>query len=120
MSLFTLIIYVGSKTSCVYAAGSQTIVDWPSAPASRGVKYSGASEPAHGFCTACSFYVLNRPLVIYWFRIQRECKASLAMLYFISFVFSFALFIFAFCLSCGVSLNWLTLISCIFFECHLI
>lgn len=80
VSSSTLIYSVGSMTSCVYAAGSQTIVDWPSAPASRGVKYSGASEPAHGFCTACSFYVLNRPLIIYQYRTQGKYRASLAIL----------------------------------------
>lgn len=76
---------VASTRSCVYAAGSQTIVDWPSAPVSRGVKYSGASEPAHGFSTACSFYVLNRPFVIYWS--EYEDSASLVMFLFCSVLF---------------------------------
>lgn len=79
-------------------SGSQTTVDCASAPASRGVKYSGASEPAHGahgFSTACSFFycVLNRPSVIYWYRIRGECKTSLSLLWFVSFVFSLCSFL---------------------------
>lgn len=95
MPSFTLFLSVGSTTSYFYIAGSQSTVDWPSAPASRGVKYSGASEPAHsahGFCTACSFCVLNRPSVIYWCRIQGECETSLDLLLFVSFMFSLFFF----------------------------
>lgn len=56
--------YLGNKKclvvsiSSVYVAGSQSGADWPSAPASRSVKYSGASEPAHGLAQDVLYHAL--------------------------------------------------------------